>query len=184
MKKLTTTFAVIALAVAAISLYSCKKLHLFTYDLGLNTYVIVKIPPGDSSGQVLGSSTYYVDIDSVVKGGTGKVYGYKDITSIKLTSATMQLVTFNDSNNFANFQDCIVKLFTSTTTTNSSIYQLQLSDNPDSYSRFVTLPVPTDDLKAYLIGNKFTISGGGNLRRKLTDTIKCQIQLQFNMHVN
>ncbi len=185
MKKLIIFTTLVLLAGVCITTQSCKKIHLLNYDLPLRTYVMLHIPPGDSTALISDTSISYVDIDSVVKGGTGSVYGYKNISSIKLTSLTMTLANGDDSDNFANFQSCFLYFTTNSGTNYSSAYQLDLTNIPDSYTNYKALPVSTtDELKSYLIGNQFNISGGGVLRRRTTKTLNCQVQIDFNMHVN
>ena len=96
----------------------------------------------------------------------------------------MTLSNATPANNFANFINCHASFATSSTTSSSSTYSVGIFNNPDSYSTQLTLPVNSnEELKAYLLGNTFTYTAGGLLRRPTTDTLDCTIEFEFNIHI-
>ena len=186
MKKLTL-FTVLAFAVTVATvatLQSCSKVaKLLQYDIALQSgSVLVVIPPtSDTSATIAGTGTNSINVDSVIKAGTGNALGVSNITSVKITSVTLNLQNGTTANNFANFKSCYAQV---SSNSNTTPYAINIANNPDQTSNTLTLPVdPNAELKGYLTGTQFNYAAGGILRRATTDTLKCVISFQFNVHV-
>ncbi len=183
MKKLTL-FSVLAIAVASASFQSCSKIaQVLQYDIPLQTgSVTIVIPPTTAAtGVASGSATSSINIDSVIKANTSNQLGISNITSVKLTSATMVLQNPDSANNFQNFSSCTASFYTNSNTTP---FPVTISNNPNVYANTLPLPIDgTTELKSYISGNQFTYSAGGSLRASTTVSLTCVISFTFNIHV-
>ena len=183
MKKLTR-FSVLAFIVAITSLQSCTKIgSILQYDIPLQSgSVTITIPPtSKTAGSITGTGSNSINIDSVIKANTAGLMGVNNITSVKLTAASMTLANANSGNNFQNFQSCNASF---SSNSDATPYSLNIADNPDSYATSLTLPVDsTEELKGYLTGSEFTYSAGGQLRNSTTESLTCTITFTFNIHV-
>lgn len=183
MKKLKL-FSILAVAIAAGSLQSCSKIaQALQYDIPLQTgSVTIVIPPtAASTGVATGSATNTINIDSVIKANTSNQLGVSNITSVKITSATMILENPDSANNFQNFSSCTASFYTNS---NTAPYGVTIASNPNVYESTLDLPVNgNDELKSYINGNQFTYSAGGTLRTSTTQSLTCTISFTFNIHV-
>ena len=182
MKKLTF-LSILAIIISIACLQSCSKVaQLLQYNVPLQSgSVTINIPAtSDTSAGASGTASNSINIDSVIKAYTGNVLGVSNITSVKLTSATMTLQNADSTDNFQNFSSCYVSFTTNT----ASPYQINISNNPNTYATSLAVPVDsTVELKGYLNGNQFTYSAGGHLRASTTKTLNCVVTFTFNIHV-
>ena len=172
---------------ALFSISSCTKLAKnLQYDLDMQTATVdLIIPPyPDTAVIVAGTQTSDYNIDSFIKANTANVLGVSNITSAKMKSCKLQIVptltTVN--NNFANFKNINASFYTNG---NQTPYTLRILNNPNIYAESLSLPVDaTSELKGYLSGgNKFTYNIGGQLRKAITDTVRCKATIVFSIHV-
>jgi len=84
------------------------------------------------------------------------------------------------ASNFQDFQSCSASFFSNTNTTP---YTLSIADNPDVYSSALLLPVDTSVNLATYLGNEFTYSFSGKLRRPTTTPLSCTITFTFSVSV-
>ena len=184
MKKLTFFSGMAIIATTILTLQSCSKVaKLLQYDIPLQSgSVTITIPAtSDTSAAIFGSGANSINVDSVIKANTGNVLGVSNITSVKLTSATLTLQNSTDSNNFANFKSCYGSV---SSNSNTTPYVLNIANNPDVTSNTLNLPVDANaELKGYLSGTQFNYAAGGVLRRPTTISLTCTIQFNFTMHV-
>ena len=182
--KLVSTIALATAIASVVTLQSCSKLaSALNYDLTLQTASVnITIPPSAYTTAALsGSVNNYVNVDSFIKANTANVLGISNITSVKITSAVMTITNGSTANNFANFKSCYASVASNT---NMTPYTINIDSNPDVYSTSLPLPVDsTKELKSYLSGNQFTYTGGGILRRAVTDSIKCTVSFKYSIHV-
>jgi len=183
MKQLTL-LSFMAIVVAVFSLQSCTKIGtMLQYDIPMQSgSVTITIPPTSNTAASLnGSGSNSINIDSIIKANTAGLLGVNNITSVKLTSATMNLQNADANNNFANFQSCFASF---TSNSDGSPYQLSITNNPDAFASSLSLPVDTTaELKNYITGSSFTYTAGGQLRAATTQSLTCNITFTFNIHV-
>jgi len=183
MKQLTL-LSLTAIVVAVFSLQSCTKIgSLLQYDIPMQSgSVTITIPPtSNTSAAFNGTGSNSVNIDSVIKANTAGMLGINNITSVKLTGATMTLQNADANNNFANFQSCFASF---TSNSDGAPYQVSVANNSDLYATSITLPVDTTaELKNYMAGSNFTYTAGGQLRTPTTESLTCTITFTFNIHV-
>ena len=183
MKQLTN-FSVMAIIFTIATLQSCTKIgSMLQYDIPLQSgSVTITIPPtSQTSGSITGIGSNSINIDSVIKANTAGLLGVNNITSVKLTSASMVLQNANSTNNFQNFKSCTASF---TSNSDATPYQLNVTNNPDTYASTLTLPVDsTQELKSYLNGTQFSYSAGGQLRTATSESLTCTITFTFNIHV-
>jgi hypothetical protein len=167
-----------------IGLSSCGKIaNLLNFKLTMQTDTVnVTIPVTSNTNGIItvGPTVSAYNVDSFIRANTGNQLGISNITSVKLNSVTFKLNNANSSNNFANFQSVSASF---SSNTNSTPYTINIADNPDTYATTISLPVDTTvDLKTYL-GNQFTYSISGQLRRPTTVPLNCTITFNFNVSV-
>lgn len=184
MKKFKLFSVLAVIAVASVGLHSCSKIaQALQYDIPLQTgSVTIVIPPTPAdSGYASGTASNTINIDSVIKANTSNTLGVSNVTSLKLTSATMLIQNPDSADNFQNFSSCTASFYTNSNTTP---YQVTIANNPNVYESTLNLPIDsTVELKSYINGNQFTYSAGGNLRTSTTKSLTCTISFTFDIHV-
>jgi len=176
-------FTAIAITLGAITLHSCTKLaSLLNFNLGMQTESVnITIPiTTDTSLITVGPATNSYNVDSFIKASTGNQLGEANITNVKLASVLFTLNNADSVNNFADFESVSASF---SSNTNTTPYTINIANNPDVYAATLSLPVDTTvQLKTYL-GNQFTYSVSGKLRRPTTKPLNCTVTFTFNVAV-
>ena len=171
----TMTIALLAL--------SCSKIgNLLTFNLSMQTESFdVSIPITTDTGTMsVGPVGSTFNVDSFIRANTAGELGESNIKSVKLSSVVLTLNNANAANNFQNFE--YVDLAFSSNT-NSAPYTISIANNPDSYSSTLSLPIDsTVDLSTYL-GNQFSYSVTGRLRKPTTQALDCTVTVTFSLSV-
>jgi hypothetical protein len=177
---------VIALLVTFITistLQSCTKLaQKLNFSLNMQTQSVdITIPPtGTITNATFGPVTTYYNVDSFIKANTANQLGIANISSVKLASCVLTLHNATSTNNFQNFQSVAASFYSNT---DNNPYQMSIDNNPDVFATTLSLPVdPNKEFSSYL-GNQFTYSVTGTLRRPTTDSLKCTVTFTYNMVV-
>jgi hypothetical protein len=178
--------AAVAVLGSLFTMQSCSKVaEKLHYDLPLQSGSIeVVVPPAYNTDSTydMGSGTNNINIDSFIKANTSNMLGVSNITSVKITSVKLTLLSGTTANNFANFQSCYSSFYSNSNTTP---FVTTIPSNPDATSYSLDLPVDaTAELKSYMTGSTYHYSVGGKLRRPVTDSVRCKIEFQFNITVN
>ena len=172
----------------AFAFQSCDKIVADNakYDLSMDmaSVDITIFPISDTTSNLtLGTLVSSYNFDSFIHAKTLNKLGTSNIGSAKMVSCTLTILSPNDSNNFANFQNTNVNFFTNANTT--PFIAASVTNNPDVYAATLDVPVDTaTELKSYLTGTQLTYSLMGKMRRKTTDTIVCRVQLKMDVHVH
>src|ERR1700745_1415244 len=98
-------FPVLAL-VGITSFQSCTKVtNALQYDIPLQSGNInISIPPSTvTAGNILGTATNTINVDSVIKASTGKLLGINDITSVTIKYVNVAILNVTTANSLANF---------------------------------------------------------------------------------
>ncbi len=186
MKKNPIVFGIaLASVVVGLSvLQSCNKLSkLVQYDLEMQTAdVEVVIPPvADTNATYAGTQTNYYNVDSFIKANTNNILGLSNITSAKITSCVVTMQSPPAGISFGNFKSVNASFFTNGNTTP---FVVAIANNPDVNTTTLNIPVDSNaDLRPYFNGNNYTYAMSGSLRRAITDTVKCKVQLKYKIHV-
>jgi len=167
-----------------LSLQSCTKIaSLLNFNLSMQTESVNFTIPvvTDTSGTfTIGPNTNSYNVDSFIRANTGNQLGEANITSVKLSSVSLVLNNATATSNFQDFQSCSAAFFSNTNTTP---YQLSIPDNPDVYASVLSIPIDSSvELKTYL-GNQFTYSFTGKLRRPTTVPLSCTVTFTFSVKV-
>jgi hypothetical protein len=173
------TIAVVLLIVG--TLQSCSKLasKLLNFNLSMQTETInVDVPPTGGSISVGPMTTNY-NVDSFVRASTAGQLGAANISSVKLTSCVITINNPSIANNFGNFESCSASFYSNTDT---NPYTVNIANNPNSYATTLNLPVDQTELASY-IGNQFTYSLAGKLRRPTTTTLHCTVTFTYSVNV-
>jgi hypothetical protein len=184
MKKqhLNRILTIAAVFVVITTLQSCSKLaqKLLNFDLSMQTQTVnVDVPPAQGNIAVGPITTYY-NVDSFVRASTGGQLGAANISSVKITSCVITINNPNFANNFANFKSASASFYSNTDT---NPYTLSNPSNPDQYAPTLTLPVDQTELSSY-IGNQFTYSLSGSMRRPTTTTLHCTVTFTYSVKVS
>ena len=183
MKK-QNSVSILLIIISVISLQSCTKIGaMLQYDIPVQSgSVTITIPPTSiTSAGFSGAGSNSINIDSVIKANTAGLLGVNNITSVKLTSATMTLQNADANDNFANFKSVYASF---TSNSDGSPYQISIANNPDAFASSISIPVDTTaELKNYISGSDFTYTAGGQLRTATTVSLICTINFTFNVHV-
>ena len=162
---------------------SCTKIaNLLTFRLGMQTKSFdFTIPVTTDTGRMsVGPVATTFNVDSFIRASTAGQMGSANIKSVKLSSVVLTLNNANSANNFQNFEYVDVDF---TSNTNSTPYKMTIANNPDSYASTLSLPVDTTvDLASYL-GNEFTYSVSGRLRKGTTQEMNCTATVTSNLSV-
>ncbi len=178
--------AKIAFAITIMSIMltvvSCSKIgNLLTFRVGMQTKSFdFTIPITTDTAVAIGPVATTFNVDSFIRANTAGQMGSANIKSVKLSSVVLTLNNANAANNFQNFE--FVDLAFSSNT-NGTPYTMSIANNPDSYSSTLSLPVDTTrDLSSYL-GNEFTYTVRGRLRKPTTQEVNCTAVVTFNLLV-
>ena len=182
--KIIRVLAVFLVAGLMSSLQSCTKgLQNLHFNLGMQTQTVtVTIPVTTSDTVAIGPISTTYNVDSFIKASTGNQLGINNIYSVKLSSVVLTLPSITSASpvSFANFQSCTASF---SSNTNSTPYSINITNNPDSYSNTLNLPVNSnDELKSY-IGTNFTYNLFGILRRPVTTPVSCTITFTYSLVV-
>ena len=175
-------FAITTITIA-LTVLSCSKLaNLLTFRLGMQTKSFdFTIPVTTNTGAMaVGPIVTAFNVDSFIKANTASQLGVANIKSVKLSSVVLTLNNADAANNFQNFAFVNLDL---SSNTNGTPYTMSIPNNPDSYASTLSLPVDTTvDLSTY-IGNEFTYTVRGNLRKPTTKELNCTATVTFNLVV-
>jgi len=174
----TLTFALFIGVIA--TLQSCNKLaSKLSFNLAMQTETVqVTIPPTGGTFSVGPVSTYY-NVDSFVRASTANQLGAANITSVQVTSAVLVVNNPTLTNNVANFESCSASFYSNT---DATPYTISITNNPDTYSNTLNIPVDQTELSGY-IGNQFDYSFTGTLRRPTTIPLNCTITFTYSVKV-
>ena len=164
------------------TLQSCTKaLQGLKFNLGLQTQsVSLTVPVSPSGTYSIGPLTTTYNLDSFIKAQTASTLGISNISSVKMVSVIITINNPDSSNNFANFQSVNASFFSNSY---STPYAISITNNPNSYSNSLSLPVnSTDELKSYF-GTQYTYNITGSLRSPVTKPLNCTLQYSFNLIV-
>jgi len=183
MKKqnLISALSIVFLLGVVATLQSCTKLaSKLSFNLAMQTETVtVTIPPAGGTFTVGPVTTYY-NVDSFVKAQTANQLGAANITSVEITSAVLVVNNPTPADNVANFQSCSASFYSNT---DATPYTISITDNPDVYSNMLNIPVDQTQLSGY-IGNQFTYSFSGTLRRPTTIPLNCTITFTYSVKVS
>jgi hypothetical protein len=178
--------AKIALAITTMSIMltalACSKIaNLLTFNLSMQTESFnITIPVTTDTGSMSVSATTSYNVDSFIKASTAGQLGASNIKSVKLSSVVLTLNNANAGNNFQNFS-AVDLAFSSNA--NSNPYTISVASNPDNYSSALSIPIDsTVDLSTYL-GNEFSYSVSGKLRKATTQELNCAVTVTFSLTV-
>ena len=128
----------------------------------------------------VGPNTSSYNVDSFIVAQSGRSFGAKNIVSAKVKSITLSLSNATPESNFQNFKSCTL-LFHSNSY--SGDYLVTIADNPDIYANMLTFPIdPGADFRRYL-GNVFTYTMMGSLRRPVKTPLSCTITYSIDLTV-
>jgi hypothetical protein len=180
--KIVVAVALCACVVFAIQ--SCTKLAtLLNFDLSMQTESVnITIPVVTDTTGVFSvqPGTASFNVDSFIRASTNNQLGAANITSVKLSSVLLALNNATASSNFQNFESCYASFYSNTNTTP---YSISITGNPDVYATTLSLPADTStELETY-IGNEFTYSIAGQLRRPTTIPLNCTVTFTFSVKV-
>lgn len=179
------TALVLAMSVASVSTFqSCtkvaEKLH---FNLKMQTRSVNFTIPASSftaGNTTVGPVTSSYNVDSFIKAQTGDVLGIKNIKSVKIASAKMNINNATAANNFQNLES-VYASFTSDTYNEPFI--VSADKIPDSYAASMDIPVNTEaELKSY-IGTQFSYILNTKLRKATTEPLYCTIVYTYNVEV-
>lgn len=175
-------FAITTIAITLTALSCTKIANLLTFRLGMQTKSFdFSIPVTTDTGTMaVGPVMTSFNVDSFVKANTAGQFGASNIKSVKLSSVVLTLNNADAANNFQNFSFVDVDF---SSNTNGTPYNMSIANNPDSYSATLSLPVDTTVNLATYLGNEFTYSVRGRLRKGTTKQIDCTATVTFNLQV-
>jgi hypothetical protein len=172
------------LIVGSLTLSSCTKLGKnlqFTLPMQTgNVNLTIPVTNASSGTLTFGPVANYYNVDSFIKASTANQLGVSNITSVKLTSCTITINNATSANNFANFSSCSASFSSNTDT---SPYTLDISNNPNTFSGTINLPVDTSQNLSSYLGDQFNYSVSGALRSSITIPLNCTISYAFNVVV-
>jgi len=174
-------FAITIMSIMLTALSCSKIANLLSFRLGMQTKSFdFTVPVTTDTAVSIGPVATMFNVDSFIKANTAGQFGASNIKSVKLSSVVLTLNNANAANNFQNFE--FVDLAFSSNT-NGTPYTMSIANNPDSYSSTLSLPVDTTvDLSSYL-GNEFTYSVQGRLRKATTQELNCTAVVTFSLLV-
>lgn len=163
---------------------SCNKIaQKLLFDLNMQTQsvdVVIPVTSNTTGTITVGPVMSYYNVDSFIKAQTAQQLGVSNVKSVKLESCLLTINDADATNNFANFESCQASFFSNT---NSTPYNMNIDNNPDTYSATLSLPVDnTVELSTYL-GTEFTYTLTGKLRRVTTKELHCTIQVTYKLDV-
>ncbi len=181
------TFLVAASCFLPLACYHNVYNHI---DVVRDVIVHISIPPAaiTLSDIELGTGTTNYNLDSFLKNDyfdLGQGYQISQLTKATVSSCVITIDNTTPANNIANFSSCTATIYTDINSAIQNATKDGIPDEPASGLTFTNLP--GSDLKGYLLNNgsqatTYHYSIRGNLRRPLTDTLKCVITLVIDLH--
>jgi hypothetical protein len=166
MKKLLVPGVIACLLLIQIS--SCKKI-IETVFQGMDVNVpevqitipsVIAVTPNEIA---LGSFSYQLNLDSIIKANTAGVFGINAVSSVKVKQVTINLSNADQLNNLSNFESFRM---TVQSNANSSPSELFTANFTDTYASSITItPVNSPDLLTYLKGSEISYNMYGKMRR-------------------
>jgi hypothetical protein len=185
MKKVSRLFVVAtSLATMSLSFSSCDKLKdaVGVKDIFATSKDIpFDIPPA-AAGSQLQSADASFNVDSIIKAGAPG-FSANNIKSATVNSISVDITSgASVNNNFANFSDGGVAMYSNAAPTKVSVGQVL--NNPDVYSTHMDIPITgTNDLTPYVKGSLITYLYGYTLRRATTTTLHVVMHVQYKLGV-
>lgn len=182
MKKLIISGLILCLIIQS---FSCKKIVEAVFPgLDVNVpEVQVTIPAviAVTSNEVaLGSFSYPLNLDSIIKVNTGGVFGINAVGSIKVKQVSINLSNADQLNNLSNFETVRMTIQSSSNNTATELFAVNF---PDTYASSITVtPNNSPDLLSYLKGSEITYNVYGKIRRITTKPLNMTIAVMLRVN--
>lgn len=182
MKKLLISGFMLGLIIQSIS---CNKiieavfpgLDLKVPEFQVIVRAIISVSPYDVA---LGSFSYQLNLDSIIKANTGGVFGINAVGSIKIKQVSINLSNADPLNNLSNFESVRMTIQSSS---NNTATELFTANFPDTYSSSITItPNNSPDLLSYLKGSEVTYNVYGKMRRITSKPLNMTIAVLLSVN--
>ena len=176
------------LCILSLSLQSCKTVNN-TYAIESDVKVNITIPPlADTGTLTIATGTCSYNVDSFLLASSNNAYGLRNLTIARVAALDLSMVNANTANNFANFENCRVYLYTNVDTQRTFTAWPSV---PDSFASSLMNYGINNSLELYLRNTQkpytspivFNYSIRAKLRRPLTDSMHCIIHFPANLLV-
>ena len=167
------------LSIIVVSLFSSCKKVLDAYFDPIETPI--SFPLGipeitDSTTEVmLSNNALYLNLDSIIKTGTKRVFDINTIQSVTIKDIALTLTNPDSANNLANFDTVRMALNTSVNTTPVTIGTVAI---PATYTPAINIPVSKDvDLRNYLSDTTVVFTLYGKVRHATTRALAAKVDI-------
>jgi hypothetical protein len=182
-KRILTISAIMASASLLVFTTSCDKLkdklfQAFSAQGGSVDFTIPIITDTNTK-QDMGTATYNLNIDSIIKAETGGAFSLNSIDEINVEECKLKINNADADNNFQNFEQGWVNL-----STNTSPTPLNIATGPiaDTYAEEFLLPtVAGADVKPYLQGNVLTYVYQAKMRKATTKPLEVTLSVKLRI---
>ena len=167
----------------AVGISSCEQLKskLFQSFIAKSVDVEFTIPMVTSTFTRLdiGTVTNNLNLDSIIKAETDNAFSINDIKSVKVETCELTLLNPDQNNNFANFEEGWVSMYSDV---NPTPIEINTGTNPDVYSDKWILPrIDNVELKGYLTGTVLNYAIAAKARRVTTKDLNCRLTVHFKV---
>lgn len=182
-RKTLTGLTAIALTGLMTFTTSCDKLKdkLFESFSANGGSVDFTIPVISDTGvkKDMGSESYNLNIDSIIKAQTGGAFSLNDIDAVEMEECILKINNPDADNNIQNFEEGWI-----TFSTNSNPASMTVATGlvPDVYAtEFAFPPVSGANLKSYLTGNVLTYAYQAKMRKATTKELDATLKVKLRI---
>jgi hypothetical protein len=182
MKKLLTSGLIIFLLIQCTS---CKKIissvfHGLDVDVPEVQVTLPSVIAVTSNEVSLGSFSYRLNLDSIIRANTAGVFGINAVSSIKVKQIRINLTNPDQLNNLSNFESLRLTIQSDV---NNSAANLITVNFPDAYASSITVnPVNSPDILPYLKGSEITNNVYGKMRRVTNKPLNMTIAITLRVN--